>query len=289
MIAAPHHELSQPLDVKFVEQRQNLVNLYSKCKLTFSKDKLIAFDGIAKGITSTGTDQYITGMWEYSLLYDLPWYRYASDREAFPIMETISRAPSWSWASVDGEITFPTLMGGVKRVFAGARFSKPDLEESSAVGFPFSILTKGLCFTVNIEWVNEEEIASFEVLGHHFILEDETFDSSMEYEISVQEVRELAQQRMVLLMPLFATPYFLNAILLAEIPESGSYRRLGAVAIELLKEREAQTVQSEQQVSETEPQIDQNKSSKYMWNKVAFDFISSIADQQSSIQIVDIV
>lgn len=295
MMAAPPGGLIQPLhNISFIQERQNLVNSYSKCELTYSKDKLIAFDGIAKSIMSTGTHRYIAGMWEYGLLYDLAWRRDTADREAFLISATLSRAPSWSWASVDGEINFPPLIGGVKAVFADIQgFSDPGLEECSAFGVASSIRAKGLCFTVDIEWLNEEEIASFEVMGHHFFANDESFCSTIDYEASIREFRELVQQGKVLLMPLFATGYFINAILLSKTRGNGSYRRLGAVEIELMKEREEENAQMARsqplEALESESYIDQNNTSKKMWNKTAVDFMGSIVDQRSSSYIIDIL
>lgn len=298
MMAAPPGELIQPLDnISFIQDRQNLVNSYSKCKLTYPKDKLIAFDGIAKSIMSTGTNRYVAGMWEYGLLYDLAWQRDTADREAFPISATLSRAPSWSWASVDGEIIFPPLIGGVQAVFADIQgFSDPGLEEFSAFGVPSSIRAKGLCFAVDIEWLNEEEIARFGVMGHHFFANnehDEPFSSTINYEVSVREFRELVQQGTVFLMPLFATGYFFNAILLFKIHGNGSYRRLGAVEIKLLKDREEENAQMSRpqplEALESESYIDQNNASKYMWNKAAVDFMGFIVDQRNSSHIINIL
>ena len=90
-----------------------IVNAYSKCELTYPNDKLIAFAGVAKRILSIRTDNYVAGMWESSIVYDLAWWRSSMDRAAFPISVTSSRAPSWSWASVDGEIIFPLTTGSV--------------------------------------------------------------------------------------------------------------------------------------------------------------------------------
>lgn len=237
MMTAPTQRPSQTLDTKFIEQWQNLVNSYSKCKLTYSKDKLIAFSGIAKGIMATRTDRYLAGMWASCLVYDLAWMRYYADCKAFPISATSSRAPSWSWASVDGEINFPSLNGGVKAVFADIQgLSDPAVEESSAIGVPSSIRAKGICLPVDIEWLNEEEIARFKVMRFRFNVNDGPLLSNMDLEVSNKEVRDLVQQGNLLLMPLFATAYFLNAILLAKIRRVGSHGRVGAVEIEVMKD-----------------------------------------------------
>jgi hypothetical protein len=79
---------------------QTIVEKYSACNLTVPSDKLPAISGIAKLFAEVTGDRYIAGLWESRLLEQLhwlviePWQRYA----------LAYRAPSWSWASVDGPV-----------------------------------------------------------------------------------------------------------------------------------------------------------------------------------------
>jgi len=83
-----------------------LVEEYSTRKLTFSSDKLVALSGIAQAIHLQSNDEYVVGMWRSKLEEQLCWkLRYngqvKNSKEIVPY-----RAPTWSWASVDGVIDF---------------------------------------------------------------------------------------------------------------------------------------------------------------------------------------
>lgn len=86
---------------------------YTKRDLSFSADKLIAFSAIAK--TVGRSSRYLAGLWESELPCNLLWKVY---HVWFPIAGDIDkrrprlstyRAPSWSWASVDGEVRCDTI------------------------------------------------------------------------------------------------------------------------------------------------------------------------------------
>lgn len=85
-----------------------IVGLYSGCKLTHSKDKLVALSGVArlvqaKTVDETGGD-YIAeaGMWKKDLELQLCWRITQTAMRISPYT-----APSWSWASIDGRVKVP--------------------------------------------------------------------------------------------------------------------------------------------------------------------------------------
>ncbi|CZR63271.1 uncharacterized protein PAC_13168 [Phialocephala subalpina] len=95
---------------------KQIVEVYSKTRLTNAEDKLIALSGIASMMYDQINDNYLAGMWQRYLASQLLWYvdpvfedgrfYYMSERPTF------YRAPSWSWAAIDaphgvkcGEIT----------------------------------------------------------------------------------------------------------------------------------------------------------------------------------------
>jgi hypothetical protein len=83
-----------------------VVEAYSTRKLTFSSDKLVAVSGIAQAIHLQSNDEYIVGMWRWKLEEQLCWKlsyngQVKNSKEIVPY-----RAPTWSWASVDGVIDF---------------------------------------------------------------------------------------------------------------------------------------------------------------------------------------
>jgi len=98
----------------------NAVQRYSRCELTLESDKLVAISGIAKVLQEKYGDKYVAGLWRGTLLeggglcwavdrgrrtaqtlqadglYGRPW--------ADSVRFSTYRAPSWSWASVEGNI-----------------------------------------------------------------------------------------------------------------------------------------------------------------------------------------
>lgn len=78
----------------------SLVREYSNCALTLPDDRLPAFSGVAELFRDITGDQYLAGLWRSNLLHLLDWW---VDQPRSRASEQY-RAPSWSWASVDGPI-----------------------------------------------------------------------------------------------------------------------------------------------------------------------------------------
>ncbi|KAI1378984.1 heterokaryon incompatibility protein-domain-containing protein [Hypoxylon crocopeplum] len=78
----------------------DLVNNYSLCDLTKPSDKLAAIAGIAQFFGDVTGVEYVAGLWKSKLIEMLDWHVYAPRA----LQSTEYRAPSWSWASVDGPI-----------------------------------------------------------------------------------------------------------------------------------------------------------------------------------------
>lgn len=78
---------------------------YSRRSLTYEKDKLPAISGMARQIPKKlGTEAtYLAGLWRENLLHDLFW-----QPVNIGLKPRDYRAPSWSWASLDGHVSWPT-------------------------------------------------------------------------------------------------------------------------------------------------------------------------------------
>ncbi|KAL1603558.1 hypothetical protein SLS60_005146 [Paraconiothyrium brasiliense] len=92
----------------------DLVHHFSERRLTQAQDKLPAMSGLAKHIQTLGNGllgRYLAGMWETELVYALTWTTKATfssmKGNVAPHKPRSYRAPSWSWASVDGPIDPP--------------------------------------------------------------------------------------------------------------------------------------------------------------------------------------
>ncbi|KAI1451681.1 HET-domain-containing protein [Annulohypoxylon moriforme] len=98
--------------INLLSEWSTAVQAYSTCNLTYSTDKLIALSGLAGDMSDTlkgvnpdyGT--YLAGMWKLTMPDSLLWKVKGPSRRPLPY-----RAPSWSWASVDGPLDLPP--GGI--------------------------------------------------------------------------------------------------------------------------------------------------------------------------------
>lgn len=79
---------------------EEVVSTYTACKLTFPADKLVAISAVARVLATLLKDEYVAGMWRRNLQTELLWY--TKNPQPRP---KLYRAPSWSWASVDGKIS----------------------------------------------------------------------------------------------------------------------------------------------------------------------------------------
>ncbi|KAI5853654.1 HET-domain-containing protein [Durotheca rogersii] len=98
----------------------SLIENYTMRHLTVSQDKLTALAGVARAIAEETGDRYFAGLWAKHFLEDLCWRTYPQeeidDRRDSKITPKLGkllgtvrkpatyRAPSWSWASLDGPI-----------------------------------------------------------------------------------------------------------------------------------------------------------------------------------------
>ena len=79
-----------------------LVKDFCSSKLTKESDKLVAISGIARKLQTEINDEYLAGLWWDQLPAQLIW----GGKGVRPLQY---RAPSWSWASLEGEISIPEL------------------------------------------------------------------------------------------------------------------------------------------------------------------------------------
>lgn len=112
------HKMAQPIKPKYEGYEQNsklignwheLLREYGPRELTNPLDKLPAFSGIAKSLSKSFKDEYLAGLWRGSLIECLCWQALRCK----PVGQY--RAPSWSWAAVDG-IPATGLLGVTEEV-----------------------------------------------------------------------------------------------------------------------------------------------------------------------------
>ncbi|KAH0429412.1 het domain-containing protein [Colletotrichum camelliae] len=86
--------------------RKSVVTPYSGRKLTFQEDKLVALSAISRFFHERIDDQFLAGLWKKELVHDLSWNRSRVEESRGCL-----GAPSWSWASVDGPVSWGSLVG----------------------------------------------------------------------------------------------------------------------------------------------------------------------------------
>jgi hypothetical protein len=82
-----------------------LLSEYTKCQITQEEDKLLAISGAAKKLQSITKAQYVAGMWLDKLPQQLVWEMKSPGQGR---RAKVYRAPSWSWACLDGVIVTET-------------------------------------------------------------------------------------------------------------------------------------------------------------------------------------
>jgi len=82
---------------------QRIVKAYNELGLTYEKDIFPALQGISKQMYQYKKSTYIAGLWESSIISDLLWLVEFPESVTRP---SKWRAPSWSWASIIGPLSF---------------------------------------------------------------------------------------------------------------------------------------------------------------------------------------
>lgn len=90
----------------------SLIEEYSGRKLTYGKDKLPAVGRLAAVVKAARNDEYLAGLWRSDLINGLCWSASRAiwdgppDDSELHARPSKYRAPSWSWASIDGTLQY---------------------------------------------------------------------------------------------------------------------------------------------------------------------------------------
>ena len=118
---AAHYESAGPYDTRRggLRVRDNLlsgdcdavvwywvVEEYSGRLLTRPQDKLPALSGLASKFQRKTGFHYLAGLWQEDLIRGLSWEMSEADDARWAPKPNVYCAPSWSWASVDGDVWY---------------------------------------------------------------------------------------------------------------------------------------------------------------------------------------
>lgn len=123
-------------DIRSLETRdkmwRQIMIQYSKTRLSFSEDRLIALSGIAKVLQDTFDDQYVAGLWRHNLEHQIAWSATYSKGADFRRRQ-IYVAPTWSWLSVDGPVA-PTLLDPTYQIYIDVLHVSLEYESEDTTG-----------------------------------------------------------------------------------------------------------------------------------------------------------
>jgi hypothetical protein len=80
---------------------------YTERDMTYHSDKLIAIQGIADAVAPIVSGTYFAGIWVESVKSIFMGLLWCSGRRGSVRAQRLDVAPSWSWASTNGEVTWP--------------------------------------------------------------------------------------------------------------------------------------------------------------------------------------
>jgi hypothetical protein len=91
---------------EFHETWSKLVEVYCTLELTYTEDRLPALAGVAKMLSQKSKYEYIAGLWIQTIAAGLAWQVKEKDPDKLSQRPSRYRAPSFSWACVDEEISY---------------------------------------------------------------------------------------------------------------------------------------------------------------------------------------
>jgi hypothetical protein len=299
MAEAPSHS-NKLQDVEFAKDWQKLLRDYSGCELTFPRDKLMAIEGIATHImTARPGDAYLAGVWESSALYDLPWHRDQDDCDLFPLTETYGRAPSWSWASVDGDISFPladSVLSQVHGCYAEVKgLISHDTAINNDVNTMGTIQVAGTCLPLHIRCSADNDIVGFDLPGFHFSSTDDPLESTIYFECAKVVAQSLSRSGKLLFMPLFSMTQAIYGIVLHKVHGPGEHRRIGAIEISLManmrgtwSERQERNTLKRRAQLEAVMTLDGSERIAEIWNRPAVMFMLYLEKRKPPLRTINI-
>ncbi|KAI8649314.1 hypothetical protein LRP88_11507 [Fusarium phalaenopsidis] len=102
------NRLDQLTKAQCLDVWHKMVQMYSPLALSDANDKLAAMSGLARRFHSRLQTPYYAGLWSANLRSEICWARAHTKRSRGPPTANNRvvgyRAPTWSWASVDGEV-----------------------------------------------------------------------------------------------------------------------------------------------------------------------------------------
>lgn len=208
-----------------------IIGIYSGTQLTKEADRLVAISGLAKRMRFILKDEYLAGLWARHLPYQLVWFTASLGIDGGKGRRVENyRAPSWSWASIEGEVEMMLV----------ERAAKPEslIEIEEAKTTPFSSIDD-TAEVINGYIRLKGQLFKAEILGR----DEEAGRSNLRFQVDGKVVGGMvlsdepitAKHTSVVYLPVYLenreTAKFLYSLMLnpAEGRPQGWYSRIGVM------------------------------------------------------------
>jgi heterokaryon incompatibility protein (HET) len=207
-----------------------IIEDYTTRKLTKGMDKLPALSGLASEAQKQLGASYLAGLWSDKLHVGLSWIVLHDSSGCRP---SIYRAPSWSWASVDGPISYQPLDGyfPTSDGFVESAIDVIEARTEIAASDPFGQVVGGrIVLSGQLKFARKKEMLPNKILtypasmmGHEKMVGYYIEDEQNEFDCDILCLK-LATQ------PFGIGPSIppANIILILEPTGSDAYRRVGS-------------------------------------------------------------
>ena len=209
-----------------------LVRLFSRGRLSYSGDKLLAVGGLARQYMQRNrlrSADYVCGMWKEMLPQGLLW---KVERGVRPKKW---RAPSWAWASIEGEVVCPEAGQASKEaclelidVSVKTKGEDPFGQAESAKLKVRGFMARGLLRRTHDYWGQGPCV--IECLKAQLEIEAAYFDERLP-KLSAIGDRGLTEQVEVYLLPVIDTVDRVEGLILCSNLKRGEFRRLGCFEV----------------------------------------------------------
>lgn len=189
----------------FQDLWHEIVRHYSGANLTFAKDKLPALSGVARlGYNETG-DLYLAGLWRDKLDEQLCWFRSVCQPSSIR-PRPAWRAPTWSWASIEGQVCWHPLH---KNVLQTTYVHILDSNTTKYGYDPFGQVTSGVirlaCFTMAAGYLVHTSESNNPEPKDNAIIELSVGDSKLSFSVQMdcQDESDRLPGKLCYLLPFF--------------------------------------------------------------------------------------
>ena len=229
-------DLDTTFDKRVHHQRhgnwRSLVKLYTKGRLSYSGDKLMALEALARQYMQRNrlrSADYICGMWRSMLPQGLLW------KVESGVRPKKWRAPSWAWASIEGEVTCPDTTQASKE----SCLEVMDVELKPKGDDPFGqiesgrlkvrgFMARGLLRRTHDYWGQGPCV--IDCINAQLEIEAANFDERLP-KLSAVGGRGLAESVQIYLLPVIDTVDRVEGLILCSNLKKGEFRRLGCFEV----------------------------------------------------------